>query len=66
MRRQAGVWLEPARPLPEGYRAAMSKLIDESERILLTLQQDGMPVGKYPHFERAIEQAKAEYVDTSH
>ena len=47
-------------------REAITKLVDESERILLALQQDGLPQGKYPHFARAIEQAKAEYVDTSH
>ena len=34
------------------------KLVDEAERVLLALQQDGLPVGKYPHLEQAIKNVK--------
>ena len=37
---------------------AFLKLMDEAERVLLILQQDGLPIGKYPHLARAIEEAK--------
>ena len=36
--------------------AEVAKLVDEAERVLLALRQDGLPKGDYPSLARAIEQ----------
>jgi len=39
---------------------AVAKLIDEAERMLFALQDDGLGRGNYMHLERAIRAVKAE------
>lgn len=41
----------------------VKRLIDEAERILSALQQDGLPKGKYAEFESAIREAAQQSVE---
>lgn len=57
-----GVEIVPRPQVPlmqqlEAYRKMLSRLHEEAQHLLLTLQEDSLPKGEYPHLAQVVKEA---------